>query len=67
VSSNQNDLNSIINSGNYSASSNTDNLGSAYEFYINYISKIDGTPYALIVRPSYFTQSTTGTGTGWTF
>lgn len=61
----QDDLNSwiVANSGQQ--------LGSAYEFSLTYLYRFSGTMFSLAFRPSYFTQSNTGSAsaslTGTTF
>lgn len=67
VTAGQNDINSVIDSAHYSANADTKNLGSAYEFYANWIYRFSSTPYAFVLRPSYFMQSETGSGTGGSF
>ncbi|MDG0815566.1 hypothetical protein [Bdellovibrio svalbardensis] len=67
VTAGQNDLNSAIDAAHYSAGADTKNLGSAYEFYANWIYRFASSPYAFVLRPSYFTQSSTGSGTGGSF
>lgn len=67
VSAGQNDLNSVIDAARTSANASTKNLGSAYEFYANWVYRFSSTPYAFVLRPSYFTQSETGSGTGGSF
>ncbi len=64
VSAGQNDLNSAIDLARTQDGASTKNLGSAYEFYANWIYRFASSPYAFVLRPSYFTQSETGSGTG---
>lgn len=63
VSAGQDDLNGAIDDA-VAAGANTKNLGSAWEFYANWSYRFSGTMYAFVFRPSYFTQSTEGTGAG---
>lgn len=68
VSAGQNDLNSAIDAAHASPyNADTKNLGSAYEFYANWIYRFASSQYAFVLRPSYFTQSETGSGTGGSF
>lgn len=67
VGAGQNDLNSAIDTAHSNAGADTKNLGSAYEFYANWIYRFASSPYAFVLRPSYFTQSETGSGTGGSF
>jgi|GEM_PF-835769 hypothetical protein len=62
VSASQDDLNSTIDTSNSDHTANTKNLGSAWEIVANWIYRYERSNYALIIRPSYFTQSTTGSG-----
>lgn len=64
VTAGQNDLNNVIDANNYANSASTKNLGSAYEFYANWIYRYDASSVAFVLRPSYFTQSETGSGSG---
>ena len=67
VTAGQNDMNTLIDAAHTSANANTKNLGSAYEFYANWIYRFSGAPYAFVLRPSYFMQEQTGSGTGGSF
>jgi hypothetical protein len=67
VSATQNDMNSIIDSAHTSANANTKNLGSAWELYAQWVYRYERSSYAIVIRPSYFTQSQTGSGTGGDF
>ncbi len=63
ISSNQKDLNSIIDNVNSTQGGvSTKNLNSAYDFFVQYSFRFTGTMFALVFRPSYFTASGTGTG-----
>lgn len=63
VSADQKDLNSIIDSVNSSQGGvSTKNLTSAYDFFIQYQYRFSGSIFALVFRPSYFTQSGKGSG-----
>ncbi|UXR64448.1 hypothetical protein EZJ49_15375 [Bdellovibrio bacteriovorus] len=64
VSAGQNDMNSLIDAaGSSAAAADTKDLGSAWEFYANWSYRFSSTMYAFVFRPSYFTQSTEGSGT----
>lgn len=65
ISANQKDLNTAIDSANASANGpvTTKNFSSAYELYAQYSFRFTGTIFGLVFRPSYFTQTTTGSGT----
>ena len=63
VGASQNDLNGAIDDA-VTAGANTKNLGSAYDFYANWSYRFAGGMYAIVIRPSYFTQTTSGSGTG---
>lgn len=67
VSAGQDDVNGAIDSAASTAAANTKNLGSAWEFYANWSYRFSGTMFALVIRPSYFTQSVEGSGTGGNF
>lgn len=63
ISSSQKDINSIIDNVNSSMGGvSTKNLTSAYDLFIQYAFRFDGSIFALVFRPSYFTQSATGSG-----
>lgn len=63
ISSNQSDINSIIDSVNASQGGvTTKNLTSAYDIFVQYSFRFTGTMFALVFRPSYFTQSGDGSG-----
>lgn len=64
VSASQDDLNGAIDDAHTSAAASTKNLGSAYELFVNWIYHLDNSSYAFVLRPSYFMQSATGSGTG---
>lgn len=64
VSAGQNDVNSLIDAAaEGAATSNTKNLGSAWELYANWVYRFSGTMYSFVLRPSYFTQTSEGSGT----
>lgn len=65
----QDDLNSAIDNANTSTAGgiSTKNLGSAYELFVNFIYRMERSSYALVFRPSYMTQSTTGSGSTGSF
>ena len=61
---NQKDLNAqmdAISASTYSGSFTTKNLTSAYEFFGQYAYRFGSTMMSLVVRPSYMTQSSSGT------
>ena len=60
----QDDLNSLIDSADTTVSGgiSTKNLDSAIELFAHYTYRFSGTMFALQFRPSYFTQSTSGSG-----
>lgn len=64
VSAGQDDMDRIIDDAVDSNGANTKNLGAAWEAYANFIYRFDRSMYAFVFRPSYFTQETTGSGTG---
>lgn len=68
----QDDLNSSIGAINTAQSTSIDKLGTAYEFMGYFQYRFSSTMYAMQFRPSYFTQSSKGSGyetklTGLTF
>lgn len=63
VSAGQDDMNGAIDDA-VAAGANTKNLGSAWEFYANWSYRFSGTIYSFVFRPSYFTQTAEGSGTG---
>lgn len=64
VSAGQDDVNGAIDDAvGSSANASTKNLGNAWEFYANWSYRFSGTMYAFVFRPSYFMQTTTGSGT----
>ena len=72
TSPSQDDLNGVIDYNNATQSRATDKLGTGYELALNYQNRFNGTIFALQFRPSYFTQSSSGSGydtklTGYTF
>ena len=72
ISPGQDDLNSVIDANNTSQSKSTDKLSSGYELHLDYQTRFTGTIYALQFRPTYFTQSSSGSGydvklTGYSF
>jgi hypothetical protein len=58
----QDDVNAVIDSNNTSQSRATNKLGTAYELTANYQTRFSGSIFALQFRPSYFTQSSNGSG-----
>jgi opacity protein-like surface antigen len=63
VSADQKDLNSIIDSVNSTQGGvSTKSLNSAYDFFIQYQYRFSGSIFALVFRPSYFTESGKGSG-----
>jgi hypothetical protein len=63
-SSSQEDMDTLISGANARAGGiSTKNFGSAYELLGYYQYRFSGTMFAVQFRPSYFTQSTTGSGT----
>lgn len=60
----QDDLNSLIDSADTSVTGgiSTKNLDSAIELFAHYTYRFSGTMFALQFRPSYFSQSTSGSG-----
>ncbi len=67
VSSDQKDMNRLIDAASNSANASTKDLGSAYDIWANFVYRMTASNYALVFRPSYFTQKTDGTGTGGNF
>ena len=64
ISSTQKDLNSVIDNVNSTQGGvSTKGLTSAYDFFAQYSFRFSGTMFALVFRPSYFTQSASGSGT----
>lgn len=61
-----NDMIKYANS-NTSGGISTSSLTSGYEFSVSYVMRIKSSMFALILRPSYFTQSQTGSGSGGSF
>lgn len=63
ISSNQKDINSIIDNVNSTQGGvSTKNLTSAYDIFVQYAFRFNGSIFALVFRPSYFTQSASGSG-----
>lgn len=62
ITANQKDLNSVMDATGaaYPGTFSTKNLGSAYEFYGQYAYRFKGSMFGLVIRPSYFMQSSTG-------
>ncbi len=58
----QDDLNGVVDSINALQSRSTNKLGTSYEISVDYQSRLSGTIFAIQYRPSYFTQSATGSG-----
>lgn len=65
----QDDLNKAIDDANTQTTGgiSTKNLGSGYEFFANWIIRFERSMFGIVLRPSYFTQSTSGSGNGQTF
>lgn len=65
VGASQSDLNGAIDDANSTVSGgiSTKNMTSAYELFANWIYRYDRTDYALVIRPSYFWQGSTGSNT----
>ena len=65
IGTDQKDLNTAIAAANTSSNGpiSSKNLSSAYEFYAQYIFRFSGSIYSFVFRPSYFMQSSTGSGT----
>jgi hypothetical protein len=60
----QDDTNTLIKAARASATTaNTSDMGSAYELFAQYQYRFSGTMFSIAFRPSYITQSSTGTGT----
>lgn len=61
ASPSQDDLDTLIAAANTSAGGiSTKPLGQGYEFVFQYMYKFSGTMFAMLFRPSYFTQSSKG-------
>jgi hypothetical protein len=67
VSASQDGVNGAIDDATNNNGANIKSLGSALEFYANWGIRFSGTTYALIFRPSYFTQSTDGSNSTQSF
>ncbi len=65
IGTDQKDLNTAISTANTSANGpiSSKSLSSAYEFFAQYVFRFSGSIFSLVLRPSYFTQSSTGSGT----
>ncbi len=63
VSAGQDDLNGAIDDA-VLGGANVKNLGSAWELSATWIYRLERSLYAFVFRPSYFTQSTDGSGAG---
>lgn len=65
VSATQKGINTMRDTANSSTNGpiSSSSLGSAYEFFAQYQYRFSGTMFGLIFRPSYFMQSSTGSGT----
>ncbi|HEY8270086.1 MAG TPA: hypothetical protein VIG33_04310 [Pseudobdellovibrionaceae bacterium] len=60
----QDDINTLIKTARVSATTaNTSDMGSAYELFAQYQYRFSGTMFSIAFRPSYITQSATGSGT----
>lgn len=62
----QDDINGAIDDANTATTGgiSTKNLGSGYEFFANWIIRFERSMYSIVLRPGYFTQSSTGSGNG---
>ena len=60
----QDDLNSMIKTARATNAASTSDMGSAYELFGQYQYDFTGTMFSILFRPSFITQSTTGSGTG---
>ncbi|MNT02313.1 hypothetical protein D3C72_1368060 [compost metagenome] len=58
----QDDMNGAMDDAHTSKNSNTKNLGSAWEIFAQWVYRYERSSYALVIRPSYFTQSEQGSG-----
>ncbi len=67
VSASQEGISGAIDDAISNNGANIKSLGSALEFYANWGIRFSGTTYALIFRPSYFTQSTDGSSSTQSF
>lgn len=63
----QDDINTMIKSARSTSAASTGDMGSAYELFGQYQYDFTGTIFSVLFRPSYVTQSTTGSGTGGSF
>jgi len=64
LSAGQDDINTMIKDSRASNAATTSDMGSAYELFGQYQYRFSGTMFSMLFRPSYITQSTTGSGTG---
>jgi len=60
----QDDINTMIKNARASNTASTSDMGSGYELFAQYQYRFSGTMFSILFRPSYITQSTTGSGTG---
>lgn len=61
----QDDLDTLIGNANTTAGGiSTKPFGQGYEFVFQYMYRFSGSMFALLFRPSYFTQKSTGSATG---
>ncbi len=69
TSTDQSDLNGVIDDTNRQVAGGitTKNFNGSYELYANWIYRFDRTEYAMVIRPSYAWQETTGSGSGGSF
>lgn len=68
ISPAQDDMDTLIDRANSRAGGiSTDHFSQGYEFALNYQYRFGGTIFAMMFRPSYFTQKTEGSGTGGSF
>ncbi len=68
----QDDLNNHIGTYNTQTGNNVEKFGTAMEYYLSYGYRFSGTMFAMVLRPTYFTQSAKGSGstyslTGYSF
>jgi hypothetical protein len=62
ISPSQDDLNLLIERSNTSSAITTSKFGSAFELEAHYMYRFSGEMFAIMFRPSYFSQSTKGSG-----
>jgi hypothetical protein len=64
LSASQDDINDMIKYSRANDAASTSDMGAAYELFGQYQYRFSGTIFAMLFRPSYVMQSTTGSGTG---